>query len=196
MLRRMTELASAAGAAQVIVSTGAIVVALAGIAAGMWATSRTLADNRDNRLWSHRADVYVDLVRWVQEERSVDLDETLMAMSTLDVRPNVHWQSRRDRDPGAWRNLEVQVLTYASDRTRQLYDAWDHALLRLAGVVQPPRVTGVARADDPARTVREAIDDVIVTGDQLVGQIRVELRSGGTVRDGRRRLLRWRAGGS
>jgi hypothetical protein len=187
MLRRMTELASAAGAAQVIGAIGAIAIALAGIAAGMWSTSRTLAESRDNRLWSHRADLYVDLVRWVQQERSVDVDETLMAMSTLDARPDFYWQSGRDRDPDAWRSLEVQVLTYASDRTRQLYDEWDHALLRLAGVIQPPRVTGAARADDPARTVREAIDDVIAAGDQLVSQIRSELRSGGTGRGGRRR---------
>jgi len=191
MLRRMTELASAAGAAQVIGSIGAIVVALAGIGAGMWSTSRTLAESRDNRLWSHRADLYLDLVRRVQQERSIDLDETLMAMSTLDAMPDVYWQSARDRDRGAWRNLEVQVLTYASDQTRQLYDAWDHALRRLAGVVQPDRVTGAARADDPARTVRKAIDDVIATGDQLVDQIRSELRSGGTIKGGRRRLP-WR----
>jgi len=196
MLRRMTELASAAGAAQVIGSIGAIVVALAGIGAGMWSTSRTLAESRDNRLWSHRADLYLDLVRRVQQERSVELDETLMAMSTLDAIPDVYRQSGRDRDPGAWRNLEVQVLTYASDRTRQLYDAWDHALLRLAGVVQPPRVTGATRTDDPARSVRKAIEDVIVTGDQLVDQIRSELRSGGTVRGGRRRLPWWHAGRS
>jgi hypothetical protein len=194
MLRRMMELASAAGAAQVIGSIGAVVVALAGIGAGVWSTSRTLAESRDNRLWSHRADVYVELVRRVQRERSVDLEETLRTMSTLDAMPDVHWQSERDRDPSAWRNLEVQVLTYASDETRQLYEAWDHALLRLAGVVQPPRVTGVARADGSARTVSKAIDDVVATGDQLIGQIRAELRSGGAV-DGRRRLLWWHSVG-
>lgn len=196
MLRRMTELTSAAGTAQVIGSIGAIVVALAGIGAGTWSTSRMLAESRDNRLWSHRAEVYVDVVRWVQQERSADFEETLMAVSTLDARPGTYWQSKRDREPGAWRNLEVQVLTYASDTTRQLFDSWDDALLRLAGVVQPPTVTGIARPDDLARAVRTGVDNVLTTGDQLVGQIRSELRSGGTAGDGRRRLLRWRGRGS
>jgi hypothetical protein len=187
MLRPMPELASAVGAVQVIGSIGSPVVALAAIGASVWTTSRTLGESRDSRLWSHRAEVYVDLVRLVRDERSADVEQTLMAIGTLDAEPEVFWQSGRDRDHHAWDDREVRILTYASDRTRELYHAWDHALLRLAGVVQPPRVTGAERPADIRAAVTQATGEVIVTGDQLLAQIRSELQSG----RGRRRRIRW-----
>jgi hypothetical protein len=112
-----------------------------------------------------------------RQEQHTDLDETLMAVDTLDRMPDVHWQPTRDRDPRAWRDQEVQVMAYASDRVRHLYMAWDGALLRLAGVVQPGPVTGAPRLrpDDVVSAVRTAIGEVVGTGDRLLEQIRFEL---------------------
>ncbi|HMH92174.1 MAG TPA: hypothetical protein VK586_13955 [Streptosporangiaceae bacterium] len=83
--------------------------------------------------------------------------------------------------------LTLQRQASGHTRTRELYHAWDHALLRLAGVVQPPRVTGAERPADIRAAVTQATREVIVTGDQLLAQIRSELQSG----RGRRRRILW-----
>ena len=110
-------------------------------------------------------------MRLVRQVRSTDLDEILMAISTLDAMPNVHYQP-----PVTTRDQEIQVLAYASDKTRELYEDWSHALLRLSGVILPSRVTGAARPEDIRSTVRTAIDEVIVAGNELIAQIRLDRR--------------------
>lgn len=169
---------SASDVAQVVGSIGTPVVALAAIGASLWTTRRTLEDRREDRLWGHRSDLYVDLVRLVRQERKQGWQDVLMTIDTLDRMPETYWQSERDRDPRGWGEREVRVLAYASDQTRSLYFEWDHALLRLAGVIHPERVTGVARPDDIAPVVQDGIKRVMTTGDLLLEQIRDELRSG------------------
>ena len=172
-------------------SVGPSVVALAAIGVSVWTTRRTLDEARDDSFWLRRTEVYVDLVRRVLKERSVDLEETLITISTLDAEPSVYWQSTRDRDPTGWQEREVQIVAYSSDRMRQLYGDWDGALLRLSGVIQPAHVTGTARADDPVSAVRVAIADVAATSDELLAQLRAELQAGHTLRTSRTRSI-WR----
>jgi len=109
MLRSMTDLASTTELASAI---AAPLVALGAIEANVWNTRRTLDDRRQDRLWQGRADLYVDLVRAIQRERSQQVDETLMTIDTLDRDTQVYWQSSRDRDPAAWTEQGIRVLAY------------------------------------------------------------------------------------
>ena len=100
-----------------------------------------------------------------------------MTIDDLDREPQSFWRSERDRDPRAWDDREIRVLTYASDRTRNHYYEWDLALLRLAGIIQPERVTGVARPADLPSVVEVALRAVATAGARLAEQIRAELES-------------------
>lgn len=126
------------------------------IAANLWITRRSLDDRRNERLWGDRAQLYLDLVRLVRREQDRQVRDVLMTIDGLDREPQSFWQSERDRDPRAWDDREIRVLTYASDRTRNPYYEWDLALLRLAGIIQPERVTGVARPADLPSVVEVA----------------------------------------
>jgi hypothetical protein len=185
----VTGLASGGALVQVVGAIGPSVVALAAIGVAVWSTRRTLDEARDDRFWSRRAEVYVDLVRRVLQERQIDLEETLMTMSSLDAQPALHWQSSRDRDKNR-QERNVLVEAYASDQVRKLYEAWDHALLHLAGVVQPTRVTGRTRPDDRVSAAQEAIERVATASDELLDQLRVELHAGHTLGSGRVSLIR------
>lgn len=163
-------------AVDVIGSVGAPVVALAALAANVWTTRRNLDDRREDRLWSDRAQLYVELVRAVRREQEQDLQELLMTVDTLDHSPTTYWQSERDRDPRTWDDREVRVLTYASDQTRSLYFEWNDALLRLCGLVQPPTVTGKPRPEDVQPAIQSALTAVDSADARLVEQIRSELQ--------------------
>jgi hypothetical protein len=134
-------------------------------------------DRRNERLRSDHAQLYLDLVRLVRREHDRQVRDVLMTIDGLDREPQSFWQSERDRDPRAWDDREIRVLTYASDRTRNPYYEWDLALLRLAGIIQPERVTGVARPADLPSVVEVALRAVATAGARLVEQIRAELES-------------------
>jgi hypothetical protein len=61
------------------------------------------------------------------------VQDVLATIESLDRMPEAFWQSERDREPSAWDDREVRVLTYASDRTRNLYFEWDRALWWMPG---------------------------------------------------------------
>jgi hypothetical protein len=186
MLHDMT---SGGSAVEVITAIASPVVAVAAIAANLWVTRSTLDDRREERLWSDRAELYVDLVRVIRREQRQDSQELLMTIDTLDRVHETFWQSEQDRNPGAWDDMEVRVITYASDRIRNLYFEWNRALVRLAGVVQPEAVTGTPRPTDVASTVEDALSDVRATGSRLLEGIRLELRSDDSSRLRRRRIM-------
>jgi hypothetical protein len=179
-------------AIEIIGAVGAPVVAVAAIAANVWITKRNLDDRREDRLWSNRAQLYIELVRLMRHEEERDPEELLMTIDTLDQTPATYWQSERDRDPRAWDDREVRVLTYASDRTRALYFEWDRALLQLAGIVQPTRMTGTPRPEDVRSAVKAALSIVATTGARLVEQIRSELQPVRESIRGSRRIMRGR----
>jgi hypothetical protein len=176
MLQAMSWLGSASDLGQLIAAVASPVVAVVAIRANLRTTRFMLADKHEERLWDRRTDLYVDLIRIVESEGHQDADELWMTADTLDNMPDVNWQPSRDLDPKGRAEYQIQVSAYASDRVLQLYAEWDHALLRLAGVVQPQRVTGAARPADLPAALRDAADSVNQSGSRLRDQIRSELQ--------------------
>jgi hypothetical protein len=131
----------------------------------------------EERLWDRRADLYVDLIQAIDREHISDVNDLWMTADTLTSNPAAYWQSSRDQNPQAWVERTVRVSAYASDQVLALYSGWDHALLSLAGVVQPSRVTGAPRPADLMAVLREGAERVNLSGSSLRGQIRSELQS-------------------
>jgi hypothetical protein len=190
----MSWLGSAAELGQLIAAVASPAVAGIAIYANLRTTRYMLNDKHEERLWARRADLYVDLIRLIENEPQSDANELWMAADTLDHRPDVYWQSSRDRSPQAWADIRVRVSAYASDRVVTLYTEWDRDLLKLAELVQPERVTGAPRPKELAAALQKAAEAVNLSGDRLRNQIRAELQpvprpsSGGRER-GNRRLI-------
>jgi len=172
----MSWLGSASDLGQLIAAVASPAVAGAAIYANLRVTRYMLNDKHEERIWERRADLYVDLIRLIQNERKGDANDLWMAADTLDRRPDAYWQSSLDRNPQTWAENSVRVSAYASYKVVALYSEWDHALLRVAGLVQPSRVTGMPRPADLPATLRTAAEAVNLSGDQLRDQIRSELQ--------------------
>lgn len=172
----MSWLGSAWDLGQLIAAVASPVVAGAAIYANLRVTRYMLNDKHEKRIWERRADLYVDLIRLIQDQQKIDANDLWMTADTLDSRPDVYWQSSRDRNPQTWAENSVRVSAYASDQVVTLYCEWDHALLRLAGLVQPSRVTGVPRPADFPAALRKAVEAVNLSGDRLRDQVRSELQ--------------------
>jgi hypothetical protein len=71
----------------------------------------------------------------------------------------------------------VRVSAYGSSQMLVLYSSWKRALLSLAGVVQPARVTGAPRPPVLMQAIRQSAQQVNSAGDNLRDQIRSELQS-------------------
>ncbi|MEU5262425.1 hypothetical protein [Amycolatopsis sp. NPDC021455] len=162
---------------QIISQIGTVAVAIFAIAANVWTARQTLQDKREERLWQSRADLYVDLVRLVLEVGRIDAKEYTMIADNLDKEPNTYWQSPIDRRTKEWQSNSARVWSYASDETRDRYLAWTDTILRLAGTMQPERVTGQPRPRNLPSAIEKAIDNLKTAGDKLLNQIRSELKS-------------------
>jgi hypothetical protein len=166
---------SAVDAAQVISAVAAPLIAIVAIAANVWISRQTLNDRDRERLWRPRADLYLELVRLVEDERKTDIPELLMHIDALDHDPSLFWQSSRDRDNATWRENDIRVLAYASDEASERYSEWNRCLYRLAGLVHPERVTGSSRPVDMGSVVTNALDEAKKEGNRLIEQIRSDL---------------------
>ena len=172
----MSWLGSASDLGQLIAAVASPAVAGAAIYANLRVTRYMLNDKHEERIWERRADLYVDLIRLIQDGGQIDTNDLWMAADTLDSRPDVYWQSFRDRNPQTWVENSVRVSAYASDQVAALYSEWEDALLRLAGLVQPARVTGVSRPVDLPAALRKAAEAVNLSGDRLRDKLRSELQ--------------------
>jgi hypothetical protein len=189
-LLAMSWLGSASDVSELIAAVASPVVAGIAIAANLRATRYVIDDKREERLWDRRADLYVDLIRLIEQEGGQDANDLWMTADTLDKMPKTYWQTSHDRDPQSWRDSHVRVSAYASDRVLRLYTEWEHNLLSLAGVVQPPSVTGTARPADLPEALRNAVMAVNISGKRLRDQIRLELQPAPALPRKSRRLWR------
>jgi hypothetical protein len=189
-LQAMSWLGSASDVSELIAAVASPVVAGIAIAANLRATRYVIDDKREERLWDRRADLYVDLIRLIEREGRQDTNDLWMTADTLDKMPNTYWQTSRDRDPQSWQDNQVRVSAYASDRVFVFYADWEHDLLRLAAVVQPPRVTGMARPADLPAALRKAVEAVDISVRRLRNQIRLELQPAPVLPRKSRRLRR------
>lgn len=174
-------------AVQIISSVGATVVALVAIVANLWTTRRTLGDRQEERLWTSRSELYVEIIRMVLTERDRYPADTLLVITDVDARD----RDACDQQHG-WADRRARVCAYATDMTRDRYEAWDDAVAAVAGLVQHSGVTGSRQPSDIRTAVPIAVDKMISTGDQVIEQIRAELGSG-TARVPSTRRAAWRS---
>lgn len=155
--------------------SGTVIVGVAGFGAAIWNTRRTIAHDRESRIWDRRAAVYIEAlaaVNYRQAKRKYatqtsPLDEASQrALSGLAASQEFDWHgldARLQAFASEPVYTAVQVSSTASERAMIAFRAW-----RAAGASSE-----TSRAVDEAREAAEAADD------DVIETIRTELQGRG-----------------
>lgn len=163
---------------------GTVVVGVAGFAAAIWGTKRTIAHDRANGVWDRRADVYIEALAALNHRQIRRGLETQTGPVHHQVRQGAQEYLATYQQPD-WSALEARLLAFASEPVfsavqasstahRKAIDAFKS--WRELAARQSPSGEGIEVANTAAETARQSAENA---DDVVVELIRAELQGRG-----------------
>lgn len=175
---------------------GTVIVGVAGFGASIWTTRRTIANDREKRVWDRRADVYLEMLaavraRQIEKGTLQRSDEYTLLFEDVAgpgwVDPAIvdaYYSGGRAEAPD-WFELESAMRAFASQTVLKAMVESSHANARIpppshapgAAAVAAATAPAAAPATDPAESQWEWLHAAARNADDaLVEAIRLELQ--------------------
>ncbi len=133
---------------------GTVVVGVAGFGAAIWNTRRTIANDREKRVWDKRAEVYVAVLAAVQYRQLQtgtwrDLGDPSIELSLV---------ASAESEPPDWHKLEALMRAFASEAVLMAMEASSAAnedFVHRLGQLGPPELAGPGGRRQPVPLTSE-----------------------------------------